>query len=437
MKVFKRCLWIVLIALSIILLLSGALYIYNQLTYRNTIPEGHKVVVCIPVYGQSLALGEKSKRITDFGDFIEQTDGRVVSEYLDYAFGYYDAKYIGKQNLKKFFHYRRRSYELSVYGMAESLVKELGRDTVLCIFPSGAGMSAIDTINKPCIEYDKFIYEIKHAYQEAKKSGWDFYVAAICWMQGESDIIDYTTYDYQNLLKQFRKDAETDIKAITHQNKEIPLILYQSNVVTKAKMFNPTNYNCIETRVAQSIVNLLSKDNLFWASGPTYPYNFAEDALHIDGYGQKLVGNLAAISALNIIRGHKKFCGLIPLEALCDGNDALIKMNVPCPPLRIDTVSVYPIKNYGFSVITPNNRDIADSISIEGNSIRVHCSQSPIGCKIRYAVNGEKEKSGYKHGPRGNLRDSQGDSRKVDIAGNIYPLNNWCYQFDIKCQHPQ
>ena len=79
MKVFKRCLWIVLIALSIILLLSGALYIYNQLTYRNTIPEGHKVVVCIPVYGQSLALGEKSKRITDFGDFIEQTDGRVVS----------------------------------------------------------------------------------------------------------------------------------------------------------------------------------------------------------------------------------------------------------------------------------------------------------------------------------------------------------------------
>lgn len=437
MIVFKRFFGIVLIAFSILLLLFGVLYIYNQLTYRNTISEGHKVVVCIPVYGQSLALGEESIRITDFEEMIKKTNGRVVSEYLDYAFGFYDAKYIDKQKWKKFLHYRKRSYELSVYGMAESLARDLGQDTIICIFPSGAGMSPIDTINKPCIEYDKFIYEVKHAYQEAKNRGWDFYVAAICWMQGESDIIDYTTYDYQDQLIQFRKDAETDIKAITRQNKEIPLILYQSNVVTRAKLFKPTNYNCIETRVAQSVVNLLAKDNHFWASGPTYPYNFVKEALHIDGHGQKMIGNLAAISALNIIRSDVKFRGLIPLESYGSGNDAIVMMNVPCPPLVIDTISVSPVKNCGFSVITPDNKDIADSISIEGSHVRIHCSQSPIDCKIRYAINGEKEKSGYKHGARGNLRDSQGDSRTTDIAGKNYPLYNWCYQFDIKCQPPK
>ncbi len=433
MKIFKIILKTLFISLCFVAIVIGAIALYNHIVYGDKISDGHKVVVCIPVYGQSLALGEQAELVTNFDKMVTQANGRILSEYLDYAFGFYDAKHIDKQGWKKFLHYRARSYELSIYGMSESLVSKLDEDTVICIFPSGAGMSAIDVINKPCLEYSKFISEMRSAYKKAKNRGWDFYVPAICWMQGESDIIDYTTYDYQSLLKQFQQDVENDIKAITQQKNSIPLICYQSNVLTMAKKFSPLNYNCIETRVAQSFVNLIKNDSLFWASGPTYPYNFVGEALHIDGFGQKQVGNLAAISALRIIRGENKFRGLIPLEISTDGNNAVIHMNVPAPPLKIDTVKVKYIKNYGFSVITKEGKDIAESISIKGDSVIIACSQSPTGCKVRYAVNGEKMKSGYEHGPRGNLRDSQGDTKVITIKEKEYPLYNWCYQFDLPC----
>lgn len=89
--------------------------------------------------------------------------------------------------------------------------------------------------------------------------------------------------------------------------------------------------------------------------------------------------------------------------------------NVPSSPLVLDTLQVNKADNYGFSVITKDNRNIALATTLEGDSIRITCSEKPVDCKIRYAVNGDYMKSGNLHGPRGNLRDSNG---------------NWCYQFD-------
>ena len=50
----------------------------------------HKTVVCIPVYGQSLALGEEAERMTDFGSLAAYANGRIVTENLDHRFGYFD-----------------------------------------------------------------------------------------------------------------------------------------------------------------------------------------------------------------------------------------------------------------------------------------------------------------------------------------------------------
>ena len=48
-----------------------------------------------------------------------------------------------------------------------------------------------------------------------------------------------------------------------------------------------------------------------------------------------------------------------------------------------------------------------------------------------FKLNGEKMKSGRLHGPRGNLRDSQGDSITITVQGQTFPIHNWCYQFDM------
>jgi hypothetical protein len=424
----KQTFKIVLVLVAIII----GYYTYSFIKEETT-DYGHKVVICIPVYGQSLALGEEAVRITDFDSLRIKYNGRIVTECLDYGFGYIDDS-VKKQRLKKFLHYRKRSFELSSYAMSESLASQLGEDTMICIFPGGRGMSGIDSINKPNPVYNKFLYEVKYAYEKSQERGWKFYIPAICWMQGESDIIDYTNTNYKRALKQFCTDVNKDIKAITKQKEDIHMICYQSNVLTRAEHFNANNYNCIETKTPQAIVDLIREDTLFWASGPTYPYTFVNEKLHIDAIGQQHMGYLDAIVVMNLLKGKGKTYGLTPRSISAVGNDILIHMNVPSPPMVFDTISIMPIDHYGFSVITENNENIISGIQIEGDIVRLTCTRSPINCKVRYAINGERMKSGHLHGPRGNLRDSQGDKISINVTNKKYPLHNWCYQFDMLCQ---
>ena len=393
----------------------------------------HKTVICIPVYGQSLALGEEAVRITDFDSLANYADGRIVTENLSHDFGYFDNDNT-KLFAKKLIHYQKHSFELSIYNMARLLADATGNDTLICIFPGGQGGTEIANLSKGTIPYQRFIENIKTAYEEASDNGWKFIVPAICWMQGESDIVDYPNTDYQQLLKQIQEDMNNDIKDITHQSLNIPFICYQANSLTRAKKFKANVYNGRETKVPQAFVNLLNTDNDFWASGPTYPYTCVNEIIHIDAIGQQCIGTLAAKSVLGILRDKGRFQGLVPLCVSSQDTIVTIRFNVPFPPLVIDTIQVRKAANYGFSVINRQNQNIAKSIIIGGDSVVIHCSGTPTDCRIRYAVNGDNMKSGNLHGPRGNLRDSQGDSLTINIQGKPYPIHNWCYQFDMLCQ---
>lgn len=403
-----------LLVIIVVLIIGYSTYLYIK---EKTTDWGHKVVLCIPVYGQSLALGEEAVRITDFDSLRIKYDGRIVNENMGYDFGCYsDEKW--RRFIKRLFNIHKRSFELSIYRMAETLASKLGSDTIICIFPGGMGMSPIHNLTKSETLYPVLLSDIKNAYRKSKEKGWDFYVPAICWMQGESDIIDYTQEDYQKTFKQILIDFNNDIKAITHQETDIRMICYQSNVVTLADNFNETDFECIEMKPSQAIVDLIRKDSLFGASGPTYPYHFVNEYLHIDAIGQQHIGKLAADAVLNILRRKGKTFGLIPLSIKAENDDVVIHFYVPKPPLVFDTIHIKPTSHYGFKVITKDGFDIVKDVAIEDNTVRLKCSASVQNCKVRYAVNGEKRKSGYKHGPRGNLRDS-------------HPLRHWCYQFDM------
>ena len=91
-RVFKLFVILCIIAIGFVVYL----YFFQN---RNTL-SGHKVVLCIPVYGQSLALGEEAVRITDFDSLKVKYHGRIMTENLDYAFGYLD-DYLSRQKFKK------------------------------------------------------------------------------------------------------------------------------------------------------------------------------------------------------------------------------------------------------------------------------------------------------------------------------------------------
>ena len=118
-----------------------------------------KTVICIPVYGQSLALGEEAERITDFDSLAEYSDGRIVTENLDYNYGYFDNNGL-KQYAKKILGYQKRAFELSVYSMAMKIADNTESDTIICIFPGGQGATAIANRSKGTKPYTRFIHDI-------------------------------------------------------------------------------------------------------------------------------------------------------------------------------------------------------------------------------------------------------------------------------------
>ena len=423
-----------LFKIAVILLLAiVGYYTYLYIKEKTTVYD-HKVVICIPVYGQSYALGEEAIRITNFDSLRIKYDGRIVTEHMDYVFGYFDHSSRLKQYVKRLLHYDKKAFELSLYGMAEALIPQLGKDTIVCIFPGGHGMTTITQLMKPVDPYEKFIEEIAYAHQKAIDRGWEFYIPAVCWMQGESDIAEYPDTDYKALFHQMYNNLNTDIKKITHQKNDIQIICYQTSAITKGERYKLNNYDAQEPRTPTIQMEMIRDDSIIWASGPTYPYHFVREALHIDAIGQKSIGSLAALSALMIIR-HKtpNIIGLMPLDFMVSENQIRIPFHVPCPPLCFDTTAVKKADNYGFNVIRKDNIDIISSVSINQDTIIINCKESPIGCKIRYAVNGEYMKGGCQSGPRGNLRDSQGNDKTVAIGGKTYPLHNWCYMFDYLC----
>ena len=416
-----------LLAIMAILLLG--FYTYYYIKEKKT-DYGQKIVICVPVYGQSYALGEETIRITNFDSLRTKYDDRIVTERLDHAYGYYDPTSRLKQYIKRLLHYDKRSFELSIYGMAESLASKTGKDTIICVFPGGLGMQPIKNLMKGSSPYNKFLEEIACAFNRAQNKGWMFNIPAICWMQGESDIADYPETNYKDLLKQMYSDLNTDIKKITHQTNDIRIICYQSNVVTKGKRYKPNNFKGTEAQTPQAQMELIRDDSAFWASGPMYPYSYVNESLHPDGISQKRFGYLVAETILDLIHHKKHFIGVIPLKTEIKDNELRILFNVPSPPLCFDTVSVRKVSNYGFNVIRKDNVDIVSDINLDGDTVIIKCKESPIGCKIRYAVNGEYWKSGFNVGPRGNLRDSQGINKQIEIHSKKYALHNWCFQFD-------
>ena len=377
-----------------------------------------KVVVCVPVYGQSLAMGEESELVTDIDGLTNKWNGRLVGEGLDDEFGYYEDR-SWKKKIKRLIRYDNRRNENSAFAMGEVLAGALGKDTMVCVFADGRGGTAISNLIKGSYPYDALIQDIQKSYDEARNKGMEFIVPAVCWMQGESDMFDYTRVDYRKLLRQFATDINRDVKSITGQKRDVKIVGYQSCCLAKCYKFVPENYECYEISVPQAQMQLIRDDSCFVAGTPVYFLDFVDDRIHLDGKSQTVVGRYNAAAVLDILRYGYSDRGLYPVNVKSKGNTAIIEFNNSGGKLVFDTINVNKVRNYGFSVITPDNRDIAQRVGIVNDNIVIECSDNTKGCKVRYGANGEKNKSGSRFGARGNL-----------VRRNAAKLQVWCYMFD-------
>ena len=378
-----------------------------------------KVVVCVPVYGQSLALGEEAVLLTDIWCLYDDSKGRILSEGLGSNFAYYEDQGI-KQMVKRLIKYSNRLNENSSYAMAKALTEQLGKDTAVCIFAGGRGGTDISRLVKGSDPYKIFLENIRKSYEKAQERGIKFYVPAICWMQGESDMFDYTHVDYKKILKQFAIDINNDIKAIARQKEEVKIVTYQSCCLTRCWKFDPLQYNCYEATIPQAQMELAREKELFAAGTPVYPFSFVDERIHLDGKSQQETGRRHAFVVLDIIRKGNSSAGLYPTHIAA--HDSIITVKFNRGLLAIDTTTVNTAKNLGFSVITPDGRDITNKVNVTPDSIVITCNAPAKACSIRYGINGTKQKTGGKAGPRGNIKAADG------------MRDYWCFMFAEKVE---
>jgi len=404
-------------------------------TYSCTtdIPKNSTIYV-IPVYGQSLALGEEAKLVTNFDSLKKTYKHRIRTELLDEEFGFF-SNTLFKQKIKRIFRDKRRLFEVSCYGLGEYLAERFNDTIYICTFPAGQGDTEIEGLSKGSAAYEKLIAQIKDIQEIAKKKHYTIIIPAFCWHQGENDLVWNTPINYKEKLKSFRLDLEKDINNILKQERDLTCILYQTNCLTLAKdSFDMNAYACPQIKVPMAQMELIKEDCLFMACSPVYPYDVVREYVHIDGIGQKRLGYMEGV-AIEHLLNQKEYNGLTPDSLAISGDTIVISFNIPYPPLKLDTIMIHKAEDYGFSVISPNNKNILKTCLLKDNQVYLLCDTCPNNAKVRYAANGKHGKSGRKNGSRGNLRDSQGDSLICKIKNKTYPMHNWCYMFEMTCNH--
>ena len=151
---------------------SSMTFFYGVLWGVGGLTFGLSMRYLVVALGQSLALGEEAERITDFNSLANYADGRIVTENLDHDYGYFESNDM-KRFAKKMVGYQKRSFELSIYTMAQRLVDHIGKDTIICIFPGGQGATSLSNLSKGTLPYQQFMEDIKTAYQQTTEKGWD------------------------------------------------------------------------------------------------------------------------------------------------------------------------------------------------------------------------------------------------------------------------
>jgi len=298
--------------------------------------------------------------------------------------------------------------QLSALSLAETQ-----RDYVTLHTVVGWGGKKIDLINKGdagYLAYPASLAEGRVFVALAKAAGKSFGYGAIVLTHGESDA---ENKNYGAQVRQLWADYNADLKALTGQATDIPLLASQQSVdpkgpnpplsslaIWKLGVDNPGNIICI---------------------GPKYQYAYTSDLIHLDAPGYVRLGQKYAQVYYEVVVLGKPWHPLEPKAARLAGNKIIVDFEVPVPPLDWDlnmksphqTVNTAWAKGKGVEAEDSTGPLTITSASIVGSTVEITLSTPPAGTGlvVRYAVTQDGavdagNQGGTPDGHTGLLRDS-------------------------------
>lgn len=291
----------------------------------------------------------------------------------------------------------------------------------------GYGGQTISQLSKGSSHYARLLNQATYGRNIANSAAKSYAVQAVAWTQGESDYVSNTPRStYTAALNTLVSDINTDIKAITGQIKNIPFISYQ---VASHKVYGQTTPS-----IALAHVDTADANPLVYIATPMYHFDYAGDSdAHLTSVSSRWLGAYYGLAYKRIIIDGKSWKPLKPLSSVTQGTVLVVKFNVPSGRLEFDTTNVTQNTNYGFELVDSIGNALAiSSVSIMGpDTVKIVAGATiPFGAKLRYAWTGSGNVGATK-GPRGNLRDTQGNYIVFDPNGLNKPMHNWCVIFEI------
>lgn len=405
-----------------------------------------KKVTFILCQGQSLFVGaDAAGQTTDFSYYpLRMFNGSSPLKSSINDDDYKSFQYLKTTSL---------GFETPMIGLGEMFVEAIQRENNISVY-SNEWKDHIIVIGGPIsggITIEDLSTDERFAYMEAMirnlkklcdEFGYTFDAPAWCWMQGEQNVKNQmTTGDYKAALLAYHDrvcEAFSDIAGITNRPK---CIIYQP--ACQCLYTQNYGYSNPYLQVLQSFVELLRDNDEFIASTPAYiftPSSSGGSWVHLNAESYKVLGAYNGYALKRYIIDGVSNKGVIPTNITVSGNTITIKYNVPSPPLVIDKDLVREVDNLGFDVVTSTDSHIITSVDVHYDTVTIVCSESPVGAKLRYGLNGDTVRGipnnpytgqdGHEHGGRGNIRDSQGNFIYKDAFGKKIPMYNWAYCFE-------
>jgi glycerophosphoryl diester phosphodiesterase len=288
----------------------------------------------------------------------------------------------------------------------------------------GQGSTTAANLSKGTAPYTKLISNVTNAVANATLEKKRLKVPCITWTQGENEVDDATTYAaYMATMAQLIIDLNADVKALTGQKQNIPLIGYQ---VAKH------NWNADYQKIGKAHFDLGITNDLFICACPSYQFDYIIEGssggaggfiVHFTPEARLQYGAYLALAAYKMIVDGKKFKPLHIENTVIDGNDIYLHYHLPNGAITTDVTLVQNNGNFGFSI----SGTTISSVKIVGKDvIKITCAGSPVGQTLNYNKNQNDyyimdypNLKGKFRG--GNIRDKQGDNVKY----GTFPLHNW------------
>lgn len=298
------------------------------------------------------------------------------------------------------------------------------RPTILMINASQGGMRYYQ-LSRGQTAYKQLLTALKSAVELIKARGKKPVLAAMRWIQGESEVgfAPSTTGSVQAQLRQLQRFVADDASMLfgSEQN---PLLFV--NQISASSTYSEGLWRQ-PVKEAQ-----LLREGPIIPVGPDYQYPMA-DNVHMNSWGRNFLGQCLAMATVTEIFG-SSYTPMLPREyAWIDDVTLRVFIDLEFGPLVLDTtgpVSTASLENYGFnfddySVAPP----AITSVSVNGGSIDIVLNKAARrSWRLAYAMKPNTTSAGPVTGARGCVRDSAGHPNLYDTAVLTY---NWLPSFII------